>query len=151
MLMNIITFHKNFFGPIIFGIGAFFDPSWAKKRLFLGLNWPKIYFIKKDNIKVALKHAFLFWLSIKWIEPFYLGHVQIFSFFYVFEPKQAYFDFLMIKEIILCQWYPKEPENDAFMSWEPQFLGHLKVIYRSSSFSIDLKFLTHTNKSCYKS
>ena len=47
MLMNIITFHKNFFGPNILGIGAFFDPSWAKKRLFKGPNWPEIYFIKK--------------------------------------------------------------------------------------------------------
>ena len=35
------------------------------------------------------------------------------------------------KDIILCLFYSQQPGNDAFISCEPQFLGHNKVNYNS--------------------
>ena len=66
------------------------------------------------------------------VVPFYLGHIEFFCFFPNTWVKTGLCIFFDDKKIILCLFYSQQPGNDAFMSCEPHFLGHIKVNYYSS-------------------
>ena len=67
------------FSTTTIGIRHFFDPSSAKKMLKWALEKADIVFIQIYNMRMAKKHIYAFWLSIRWIEPFHLGHIIFFQ------------------------------------------------------------------------
>ena len=75
MILNPNFFNNNhrdraYFWPVIIKQKADMSP---KK------DWHCVH--KKYSMKMAQKHTYTFWLSITWIEPFHLGHTELFCYF----------------------------------------------------------------------